>query len=84
MGRIENMITEDFMRQICIPLENIWYFGDGDGVDASPAWSTNFTSNIDQQIRAYGGVIDKLTWRQRCILHTRNNPDSKELWINMD
>ena len=36
MGRAGNMIIEDFMRQICVPLENIAYFGDGDGIDSNP------------------------------------------------
>ena len=36
MGHTGNMIIEDFMRQICVPLENNAYFGDGDGVDSNP------------------------------------------------
>ena len=36
MGCAGNMIIEDFMRQICVPLENSAYFGDGDGIDSNP------------------------------------------------
>ena len=32
MGCTENMIIKDFVRQMCIPLENSAYFGDGDNV----------------------------------------------------
>ena len=30
MGRTGNMIIKDFLRQMCVPLENNAYFGDGD------------------------------------------------------
>ena len=36
LGRTGNMIIEDFMRQICVPLENSAYFGNGDGFDSNP------------------------------------------------
>ena len=32
MGCTESMIIKDFVRQMCIPLENSAYFGDGDSV----------------------------------------------------
>ena len=30
MGRTKNMIIKDFQRQMCVPLENSAYFGDGE------------------------------------------------------
>ena len=36
MGRTGNMIIEDFMRQICLPLGNSAYSGDGDGANSNP------------------------------------------------
>ena len=37
MGHIGNMIIKDFIRQMCVPLENRVYFGDGDGFNSNPA-----------------------------------------------
>ena len=37
MGRTGNMIIKDFLRQMCVPLENSAYFGDGDGFNSNPA-----------------------------------------------
>ena len=36
MGRTGNMIIKDFVREMCIPLENSAHFGDGDDVDSNP------------------------------------------------
>ena len=36
MGRTGNMIIKDFIRQMCVPLENSAYFGDGDGINSNP------------------------------------------------
>ena len=36
MGRTGNMILQDFIRQMCILLENRVYFGDGDSVNMNP------------------------------------------------
>ena len=47
------MITEDLMRQICVPLEKSAYFGDGDGVDLNPVYSTIGTVKDDKYIKIY-------------------------------
>ena len=39
------MIIEDFMMQICVPLENSAYFGAGDGVDSTPEYIFIFLLN---------------------------------------
>ena len=39
------MIIEDFMMQICVPLENSAYFGTGDGVDSTPEYIFIFLLN---------------------------------------
>ena len=31
-----NMIIKDFIRQVCVPLKNSVYFGDGDGLNSNP------------------------------------------------
>ena len=36
MGRIGNMIIKDFLRQMCVPLENSAYSSDGDGFNLNP------------------------------------------------
>ena len=36
MGHTGNMIMKDFIRQVCVPLENSVYFGDGDGFNSNP------------------------------------------------
>ena len=39
MGRTRNMIIKDFIsmiRQMCVPVENSAYFGDGDSVNSNP------------------------------------------------
>ena len=36
MGHTGITIIQDFIRQMCVPLENSAYFGDGDGVDSNP------------------------------------------------
>ena len=36
MGHTGNMIIKDFIRQMCVPLENNVYFGDGDGFNSNP------------------------------------------------
>ena len=36
MGRTGNKIIKDCIRQICVPLENSAYFGDGDDVNSNP------------------------------------------------
>ena len=36
MGRTENMIITDFLRQMCVRLENNAYLGDGDGFNSNP------------------------------------------------
>ena len=37
MGCTGNMVMKDFLRQMCVPLENSAYFGDGDGFNSNPA-----------------------------------------------
>ena len=36
MGHTGNMIIKDFVRQMCVPLENSVYSGDGDSFDSNP------------------------------------------------
>ena len=37
------MIIKDFIRQMCVPLENGAYFGDGDGFKSNPVkWLRNY------------------------------------------
>ena len=36
MGHTGNMIIKDFIRQICVTLENSVYFGDGDRFNSNP------------------------------------------------
>ena len=38
MGHTGNMIIEDCVRQMCVPLENSVYFGDGDGFNSNLAF----------------------------------------------
>ena len=35
MGHTGNMIIKDFIREMCVPIENSVYFGDGDGVNSN-------------------------------------------------
>ena len=36
MGRTGNMIIKDCLRQMCVPIENSAYFGDGGGFNSNP------------------------------------------------
>ena len=51
MGRTGNMIIKDFMRQMCIPLDNM-YFGDGDGISSNPdsQWLIMLSMNMNYMI----------------------------------
>ena len=53
MGCTGNIIIKDFLRQMCVPLENNAYFGDGDGFNTNPAqvmaWCHKTTSHYLSQ-----------------------------------
>ena len=49
MGHNENMI-KDFIRQMCVPLENSVYFGDGDGFNSDPAKVRPSIKNLDADL----------------------------------
>ena len=40
MGHTGNVIIKDFIRQMCVPLENSVYFDDGDGFNSNAGEST--------------------------------------------
>ena len=44
MGHNGNLIIKDFIRQMCVPLENSVYFGDGDGVNSDPDLNNMFNT----------------------------------------
>ena len=39
MGHTGNTFIKDVARQMCIPLDNGMYFGDGNGVDLNPDYN---------------------------------------------
>ena len=49
MGHNENMI-KDLIRQMCVPLENSVYFGDGDGFNSDPAKVRPSIKNLDADL----------------------------------
>ena len=49
VGRTENMIIKDFIRQMYVPSENSAYFGDGDGVNSTPG-EVSSGSDICQEL----------------------------------
>ena len=36
MGCTRNTVIKDFLKQMCVPLENSAYFGDGDSFNSNP------------------------------------------------
>ena len=42
MGHTGNMIIKNFLRQMCLPLENRAYVGDGNGFNSKPAYEIKY------------------------------------------
>ena len=60
MGQTGNMVIKDFIRQMCVPLENSVYFDDGDGSNSNPEYATCtvaplwiWSSSVEQNPRYY-------------------------------
>ena len=46
------MIIKDFLRQMCVPLENSAYFGDGDGFNSNPDQRSPPTTYVNSDYNA--------------------------------
>ena len=60
MGQTGNLVIKDFIRQMCVPLENSVYFDDGDGFNSNPEYATCtvaplwiWSSSVEQNPRYY-------------------------------
>ena len=69
MGHTGNMIIKNFIRQMCVPLENSVYFGDGDGFNSNTAvcfnsmWEPWNTFTISTLQRCFNMIFYKNDWK---------------------